>query len=550
MGSSDDSRLEPLIIKRIRPRTRVLHVGCRAGDLMLVLESQLRCETVGIDPDPAAAALAQERGLQVVVADLAWASLPELVDNQLFDTVIITGVLQHLADPGSLLLQLPRVLREQGSAIVAFPNVTHVDIQLLMAQDDWPEGNSYSGTSRQLSHFNLRSFSEIAVRAGLEVSGRWPVEDPAPGALAFSADRPLLMDSPRLQAMLEANRGNPAALVRAYVVELRLAGSGAEQLPSPLSRPGTELGPRAEAELEVVVVTAGERPQQLKEALYSLAALSEIRARAVVVVQSDRVDVGDQVRGLLEHYAGLLPVSMEVSAGGLGSAFNVGLRKLESEYAVFMSDQDVLYPTFAQTLLPRLYADRAASAAYGRGRIVLGTLTEAGFSTQGYGAERGEPFDRVRLFVDEYISLSACLVRVDMLRSLGVRFSEAPGVEVKWALLCQMAALSGFQYAPETVAETRLGPTSGPTPLEEPALIVARTRRAVLEALAGRTVRMTGSELADLADRLVVGLAEGTGRRLGEELKESQLLLNRLLQSRSWKLTRPLRRISRSDLPE
>lgn len=550
MGLPDDPHLAPLIVRRIRPNSTVLHLGCQAGDLMLALEAQLRCETMGIEPDPAQAAVAQEKGLAVVVADVGDAPLTELVTSLRFDTVVITGVLERLADPAGLLGQLPGVLRKQGSAIVAFPNATHVDFQLSMAQGDWPDGSSYSGATRLMSRFSLRSFSEMAVRAGLEVLGHWPIEDSAPGALVFSRDLPLLLDNHQVQAVMEANRGNPGALVRAYVVELVPTGGASEQLAPGPPRRAARGRPRADGELEAIVVTTGTQPHQLKEALYSLAALSEVKVRAVVVVETDRADAVGQVRGLLQHFAGLLPVSVELSAGGRGSAFNVGLQKLEGRYGVFMTDQDVLYPTFAHVLMPSLRADGSLSAAYGRGRIVLGSITESGFSAQGYGDERGEPFDRMRLFVDDYVSLSACLVRLNVLRSLGVQFSEAPGVEVGWALLCQLAALSDLRYVPEAVAESRLSSTSGPDRLGEQALAVARTRRVVLEGLAGRPVRMSGGELAGIADRLGAALAEATERRLEGQLEESQLLLSRLLQSRSWKLTRPLRRISRSNLPD
>jgi hypothetical protein len=517
---------------------------------MLALETQLKCETMGIEPDPAQAAPAQEKGLTVAVAELGAAPLTELVGSLRFDTVVITGVLEHLADPASLLGQLPGVLRQQGSAIIALPNATHVDFQLSMAQGDLPEGSSYSGAPRLFSCFSLRSFSEVAVRANLEVSGHWPIEDPAPGALVFSADRPLLLDTHQVQAVMEANRGNPGALVRAYVVEVLPTGAASQQLAVAVPHAATRGRPRADGQLEAIVVTAGTKPLQLKEALYSLAALSEVKVRAMVVLETDRADAVGQVRDLVEHFTGLLPVSVEISVGGRGRALNVGLQGVESRYAVFMTDQDVLYPTFAHVLLPSLKADGSVSAAYGRGRVVLGSITEAGFSAQGYGAERGEPFDRLRLFVDDYVSLSACLVRSDVLRSLGVQFSEAPGAEVGWALLCQLAALSDLRYVPQAVSESRLSSNPGQDPRSGEALAVARTRRAVLEGLAGRPVRMSGGELAGIADRLGAALAAASGTTLEGELKESQLLLNRLLQSRSWKLTRPLRRISRSDLPD
>jgi 2-polyprenyl-3-methyl-5-hydroxy-6-metoxy-1,4-benzoquinol methylase len=98
---------------------RLLDIGC-GGGLFLSRMRELGWDVEGVDPDPAAAALARrELGLRIFVGDLEQAGFPE----QSFDAVTLNHVIEHVPDPVGLLRQAWRLVRPRGRLVVITPNV-------------------------------------------------------------------------------------------------------------------------------------------------------------------------------------------------------------------------------------------------------------------------------------------------------------------------------------------------------------------------------------------------------------------------------------------
>jgi methionine biosynthesis protein MetW len=539
------SPIHALIAGRIPAGSDVLHVGCGSGELALALESTRGCRTLGIEVDADSAGAALEHGLEVVTADLEAQSVGEVVEGRRFDAVVITEALPHVRDPGRLLLQAARVLHPEGFILASFPNVSHVDIQARLAEDDWLDMPPGPAAHRQVSFFTLKTFSDLTFRTGLDLVETWRLADPEPEVWPSSQTVAHLLDESQLRSMVEANRVNPGAYVREYLVELRPAGRPALAQPVSGGHSATGSSAPGHRQLDVIVVTDGKHPQLLKEALYSCASISDAQVRALVVLRDGDPGRRDELAQLLRRYDGLLPISLEVVPREVGTALNRGLLMAEGEYAAFIRDSDVLYPTFAQRLLAALEEDGALWLAFGRSQVMAGDLTDSGFTSREKGPELGAPLDKMRLLVEDYIPLHACAVRASALRAHGVRFSEREGVEAGWAFLCHLAALGELQHVPEVIAETHVTSSQAPATSETKGVSAARSRRAILDELGGQPVRMTVGELAAIADQLALARDDLRGERL-----RSQLMVDRLLQSRSWKLTRPLRRLVRSDLPD
>lgn len=101
--------------ERRRP-LRILDIGCGMGALMK--ELQEFGEVSGVDVSPRAIAYCRERGLtDVTLGDAA--KLPYHDDT--FDIVVILDVLEHIPDDSAGCMELRRVLKTNGRAIVAAP---------------------------------------------------------------------------------------------------------------------------------------------------------------------------------------------------------------------------------------------------------------------------------------------------------------------------------------------------------------------------------------------------------------------------------------------
>lgn len=101
---------------------RVLSVGCGAGVTEGVLVER-GASVVGLELDPAAAAEARTRGLEVLEGDAEEVS--RQLEGRRFDCLLYADVLEHLREPEALLAAHVRHLDKGGTIIVSVPNFRH-----------------------------------------------------------------------------------------------------------------------------------------------------------------------------------------------------------------------------------------------------------------------------------------------------------------------------------------------------------------------------------------------------------------------------------------
>jgi len=94
----------------------VLDVGCYSGDLLASLPAGGRRD--GVEPGPAAAAMATARGVEVVAQ--SWDQLDG--GTRLYDVVVSCDVIEHVPDPLAFLRSLGRRLKPDGRLIVTTGN--------------------------------------------------------------------------------------------------------------------------------------------------------------------------------------------------------------------------------------------------------------------------------------------------------------------------------------------------------------------------------------------------------------------------------------------
>jgi SAM-dependent methyltransferase len=112
-----DRRFPLVALRSGRRPGRLLDVGCGRGDLVASWISA-GWHALGIEPSPAAAAVARRRGADVLVGTLATVSL----ERESVDAAVFRHSLEHVLDPQADLRLVHASLRPGGKLAVIVPN--------------------------------------------------------------------------------------------------------------------------------------------------------------------------------------------------------------------------------------------------------------------------------------------------------------------------------------------------------------------------------------------------------------------------------------------
>ncbi len=133
----------------------LLDIGAGTGDF-LVAAKAAGWEITGIEPNENAKKLAISKGV-------TFENNIESIDNQLFDVITMWHVLEHVPDVTHQITELKRLLKPNGTIIIAVPNYKSFDAQYygkFWAAYDVP---------RHLWHFSKTSIQKLVSRENMKL---------------------------------------------------------------------------------------------------------------------------------------------------------------------------------------------------------------------------------------------------------------------------------------------------------------------------------------------------------------------------------------------
>ena len=162
--------VQRLVSRRAR---RILDVGCAAGKLGAGLKGRQDTEVWGVECDAQAAAQAAKI-LDCVITAPVEQALQQLPQG-FFDSIILSDLLEHLADPAAVLAGLAQKLAPTGEIVVSLPNVAHWSVLQGLMDGSWDYQDAGILDRTHLRFFTRKSALRLFAEAGFSATSVTPI---------------------------------------------------------------------------------------------------------------------------------------------------------------------------------------------------------------------------------------------------------------------------------------------------------------------------------------------------------------------------------------
>ncbi|MBD2604846.1 methyltransferase domain-containing protein [Scytonema hofmannii FACHB-248] len=148
---------------------RVVDFGCATGYFAQLLKKK-GCIVTGVDINSDALKVAEQYCTEVIVADLDFVSVTEILPRQEFDVAVFGDVLEHLRNPWKILEETKQILKKDGYIVASIPNIAHgaIRLSLLEGRFEYTELGILDNT--HLRFFTRKTVEELFERPGYLVN--------------------------------------------------------------------------------------------------------------------------------------------------------------------------------------------------------------------------------------------------------------------------------------------------------------------------------------------------------------------------------------------
>lgn len=141
---------------------KILDIGTGTGDFLAMAKND-GWETIGFEPSDKARAIAMEKGVSFVKDTSE-------VNNNSIDVITMWHVLEHVPDPSAQIKELKRLLKPDGTIIIAVPNFKSYDAKIY--------GNFWAAydVPRHLWHYSKSSIQNLFAKENIELKRILPMK--------------------------------------------------------------------------------------------------------------------------------------------------------------------------------------------------------------------------------------------------------------------------------------------------------------------------------------------------------------------------------------
>lgn len=140
----------------VRPRTKVLDLGCGSGYSLIELQ-KINCEAYGTEADNNVLEIAKE--LKINISN----DISEIPAKMKFDYITASQVLEHVPDPSAYIKEVMTRLNENGQLIFSFPNLS--SFGRVIWKNKWINWH----VPYHQNFFSRKNIKLLASKCGLEI---------------------------------------------------------------------------------------------------------------------------------------------------------------------------------------------------------------------------------------------------------------------------------------------------------------------------------------------------------------------------------------------
>lgn len=150
------------------PTAKILEIGCGAGGTGQYALAKGKCQWYGgVEISASAAETARQHLNEVITGDVESIEFPW--EENTFDALIMSEVIEHLNDPWEVVKRLRPLLKKDAIFFCTTPNVSHYYIIKMLFNGEWTLEDEGIMDRTHLRWFTPKTLSELAEDAGFTV---------------------------------------------------------------------------------------------------------------------------------------------------------------------------------------------------------------------------------------------------------------------------------------------------------------------------------------------------------------------------------------------